>query len=188
MPVTVAVLLFITLALSYGIGRQLGHPTGWVGRRLMGRTLNTANKTMLDAAVDALGARRGERIADVGFGGGYALERIREHVSPARPVGVEISLAMLDAARERWGEAVELHTADVAALPFPDGSLDGGTDGEYDVLLVRSRTGPGRNPTSVAEGRTARAGRTATGPDAAVAGDVVRISTVFSRQDRAVDA
>jgi len=46
-------------------------------------------------------------------------------VRPARVAGVEISEAMLDAAIQRWGEAVELHRADAAAMPFADGSCDG---------------------------------------------------------------
>jgi ubiquinone/menaquinone biosynthesis C-methylase UbiE len=112
------------LALCYGIGRQLAHPRGWIGRRLMVPTLNRGNKSMLDAAVEALAPRPGERIVDVGFGGGYALDRIREAVAPARAVGVEIAEAMIASGRERCGNAVELHHADVAALPFDAASFD----------------------------------------------------------------
>lgn len=117
--------VLLLLALCYAMARQLGHPRGWVGRRLMARALNGANKGLLDAAVEALEARKGDRIVDVGFGGGYALDRIRERVAPARPAGVEISLAMIEAGRERWGDAVDLHRTDVARMPFADGSQDG---------------------------------------------------------------
>jgi SAM-dependent methyltransferase len=115
----------VLLVLCYGLGRQLAHPHGWIGRRLVGPTLNRGNRTMLDAAVHALAARPDERIVDVGFGGGYALDRIRAAVAPARAAGVEIADAMLAAGRERWGDAVELHHADVTAMPFETGSLDG---------------------------------------------------------------
>jgi len=46
-------------------------------------------------------------------------------VAPRRPVGIEISAAMVEAARERWGDAVEVHLADVASLPLADASADG---------------------------------------------------------------
>jgi SAM-dependent methyltransferase len=115
----------VLLALSWGLARQLGHPRGWMGRRWMSRMLNDANRTMLDAAVEAVDARSGECIVDVGFGGGHTLERLRPIVAPRRPVGIEISEAMVDAARERWGDAVETHLADVVSLPLADASADG---------------------------------------------------------------
>lgn len=79
---------------------------------------------MLETALEELAPRPGERIADVGFGGGLTLERIRERSAPARPVGMEISLAMVEAARRRWGNAMELFQADVASIPLADSSLD----------------------------------------------------------------
>jgi arsenite methyltransferase len=120
---------FLPLALVavffYAAAKQLGKPSGWFGRRVMGQALNQGNKRILDSAVDALDPRSGERIVDVGFGGGYALDLIRERVAPARAAGVEISTAMVERARERWGSGVDLHLADVAAMPFDDASYDG---------------------------------------------------------------
>jgi SAM-dependent methyltransferase len=124
-PAVAAVPLLLFLALAYAASRQLRHPSGWVGRRWMASLFNEGNRTMLDAAVEVLDAKVGERIVDVGFGGGYALGRILEQVAPARPAGVEISRAMIDAGRARWGNAVELHLADVTAMPFEAGSCDG---------------------------------------------------------------
>jgi arsenite methyltransferase len=121
----VSVFVVVFAALCYGASRQLGRPSGWVGRHFMGKALNQGNRRLLDAAVEALAPTAGERIVDIGFGGGYSLELIRERVVPARPVGVEISAAMIEAGRERWGDAVELHLANVAAMPFEDASCDG---------------------------------------------------------------
>jgi len=112
-------------ALLFGLSRQLGRPSGWFGRRVMGKLLNQGNQRFLDDAVEALAPAPGERIVDVGFGGGYALDLIRERVAPARPAGVEISAVMLEQGRARWGDAVDVHLADVAAMPFQDASLDG---------------------------------------------------------------
>ena len=82
----------------YALAKQLGNPRGWFGRAVMPSFLNQGNRTILDAAVRALGAKPGERIVDVGFGGGYALQLIAPMVKPLRVTGVEISEAMIDAA------------------------------------------------------------------------------------------
>jgi arsenite methyltransferase len=117
--------LALLVAFFYGASRQLGRPSGWVGRRVMGEALNQANRRFLDAAVEALDPRSGERIVDVGFGGGHAIDLLRERVAPARPAGVEISAAMVERGRERWGDDVDVHLADVVAMPFDDASCDG---------------------------------------------------------------
>ncbi len=117
-------LVFLLFTLCYAMAKQFGRPRGWFGRRFMGKVLNHGNKSMLDAAVEGLQPKEGEQIIDVGFGGGYALDRVRERVAPARPVGVEISLPMIEAGRERWGDAVELHRADVTAMPFAEAVAD----------------------------------------------------------------
>ena len=117
-------LVFLLFTLCYAMAKQFGRPRGWFGRRFMGKVLNHGNKSMLDAAVEGLQPKEGEQIIDVGFGGGYALDRVRERVAPARPVGVEISLPMIEAGRERWGDAVELHRADVIAMPFAEAVAD----------------------------------------------------------------
>jgi SAM-dependent methyltransferase len=117
--------VLLLLVFSYAAARQLARPSGWVGKRWMAHMFNSANRTMLDAAVEAVDAKPGERIVDAGFGGGYALDRLRERVAPQRPVGVEIAVAMIEAGRARWGDTVELHLSDVAAMPFPDGWCDG---------------------------------------------------------------
>ncbi len=118
-------ILLVLAALLFGLSRQLGQPSGWFGRRAMGKLLNRGNQRFLDDAVEALAPASGERVVDVGFGGGRALDLIRARVAPARPAGVDISTVMVEQGRERWGDGVELHLADVAAMPFQDASVDG---------------------------------------------------------------
>ena len=61
----------------------------------------------------------------MGFGGGYALQSIAPRVMPAKVTGVEISDAMIAAATIRWGQTIEIHRADAAAMPFANGWFDG---------------------------------------------------------------
>ena len=69
----------------------------------MGKMLNRGNQRFLDDAVEALAPASGERIVDVGFGGGHALDLIRERVAPARPAGVEISTVMVEQGQRALG-------------------------------------------------------------------------------------
>jgi ubiquinone/menaquinone biosynthesis C-methylase UbiE len=90
----------------------------------MASLLNEGNRALLDAVLDVAAPTPGARVVDVGFGGGYTLERLAPLVSPERVVGVEVSETMISAARERSGDAHDLHLADAAALPFPEASFD----------------------------------------------------------------
>jgi ubiquinone/menaquinone biosynthesis C-methylase UbiE len=79
-----------------------------------------------EAAADALGLRRGDRVLDAGCGTGRALTPLRAAVGPSGTVvGVDLTPAMLEAAvragRDRDGL---LLLADVAALPLRSASLD----------------------------------------------------------------
>lgn len=71
---------------------------------------------------ELLRLRPGGRVADVGCGIGTVLLELAER--GAEPVGVDVSEAMLVEA-ERRAPGSELHAADAARLPFPDGSLAG---------------------------------------------------------------
>jgi ubiquinone/menaquinone biosynthesis C-methylase UbiE len=106
------------------MARQLRKPSGWFGRRVMASLLNEGNRDLLDSALDAAEATPGATVVDVGFGGGYTLERLAPLVRPERVAGVEISESMISALRARTGDAFDLHLADAAALPFPDASFD----------------------------------------------------------------
>ena len=77
-------------------------------------------------ALEALDVRPGDRVLEVGFGGGALLASILE-AGAARAIGVDVSEAMLDRARRRFaGESgrVELHLASAEKLPLADGAAD----------------------------------------------------------------
>lgn len=106
------------------MARQLRRPSGWFGRRVMTSLLNEGNRALLDSVVETAAPTSGARVVDVGFGGGHTLDLLAPLVTPARVAGVEISGTMISAMRQRTGDAYELHLADAATLPFPEGSID----------------------------------------------------------------
>jgi SAM-dependent methyltransferase len=82
---------------------------------------------LTQAAFDALQLRPGERVLDIGCGGGATALKAAEHVGASgRVVGVDISRPLLDLARQR-AEArpnVTFVEADAGAAAIPGGPFD----------------------------------------------------------------
>lgn len=75
---------------------------------------------------DALGARRGGGVLDVGCGTG----KLGALLAPAHDVvGMDLSQQMLVAAREHFGSTLRLVRGSVFELPFPDGMFAGAVSG-----------------------------------------------------------
>jgi trans-aconitate 2-methyltransferase len=66
--------------------------------------------------LDRLDLRGDERVLDAGCGTGRVTAALVERLPRGEVVAVDGSPAMVEAARERLGDAVELHVADLAAL------------------------------------------------------------------------
>jgi ubiquinone/menaquinone biosynthesis C-methylase UbiE len=77
-------------------------------------------------ALSELDIRRGDRVLEVGFGGGALLDLILA-AGAARVIGVDVSDAMVERARRRFaGKAsrVEVHRASAESLPLDDCTVD----------------------------------------------------------------
>jgi len=85
--------------------------------------------------LDQLGLRGDERILDMGCGRGAVLLMAAQHLTTGRAVGVDLwqsrdqsgnaaDATQRNAVAEGVADRVELHTADMMALPFADGSFD----------------------------------------------------------------
>ncbi|MBR7838752.1 class I SAM-dependent methyltransferase [Actinospica durhamensis] len=75
------------------------------------------------AVLDLAGDVTGRRILDVGCGAGPLLESLRDR--GAVVTGIEPSAEMLELAKRRLGEDVDLRLADLQdPLPFPDNAFD----------------------------------------------------------------
>jgi arsenite methyltransferase len=85
--------------------------------------------------LDQLQLRGDERILDLGCGRGAVLLMAAQHLTTGRAVGVDLwrrvdqsgnsaGATRRNAAAEEVEDRVELHTGDMTALPFEDGSFD----------------------------------------------------------------
>ena len=85
--------------------------------------------------LDGLGLRGDERILDLGCGRGAVLLRAAQHLTTGRAVGVDLwrgadqsgnsaEATLRNALAEGVADRVELHTADMTALPFEDDGFD----------------------------------------------------------------
>ena len=103
---------------------QFACPSGWLGG-LVGRLMAFRNAPMNAVVVDALDPCPDERIVEIGFGPGVALEMAAARVGNGLLAGVDVSRLMVERARRRLHRhlspgCVDLRTGSASALPFPD--------------------------------------------------------------------
>ena len=58
------------------LARQFARPSGWIGRRLIAPWLDRISAPMARLALDMLEPGPGERVLDVGFGGGGLIAKL----------------------------------------------------------------------------------------------------------------
>lgn len=100
-------------------------PQGWLGRRLYRDP--AAHRAGFAAILEALQIRPGERVLEIGCGGGVLLADLLAR--GARAGGLDHSTDMLVLAAQRnaaalAGGRLELHQGDAGTLPWPDASFD----------------------------------------------------------------
>ena len=107
--------------------RQFSGPSGPLGR-LAGRLMARLNGPLNDWAVDLLELSAADRVLEVGYGPGLAIERIAARASQGLVVGVDRSELMRRQAARRNRTAlaagrVELHVGSAERLPAPAASF-----------------------------------------------------------------
>jgi ubiquinone/menaquinone biosynthesis C-methylase UbiE len=112
------------------IVRQFGRPTGLVGL-LVGRVLATrpSNRARNRRTIELLEIQPGDRVLEIGFGPGLAIEMAAGLATRGKIVGIEHSDVMLRQASRRNRAAiaasrVELVLASASALPTFDEPFD----------------------------------------------------------------
>ena len=113
------------MTISELIAAQLGRPA-WPLAAIAGSIWNRRNSALNDCLMDLLELQPDDRVLDIGFGGGYLLDRISAIVSEGSLEGVDVSSAMVRQAEKRYRKKVEagilrFTCAAVESLPFSEG-------------------------------------------------------------------
>src|SRR5919109_2100397 len=108
--------------------RMFGRPTGVLGR-IGGLILARFNRAFAEEIVALLDVRAAERVLEVGFGPGVAIELLTSAASVAKVAGVDPSTEMVEQASARNAAAirtgaVDLRQGSVESMPFEDDSFD----------------------------------------------------------------
>ncbi|MGZ6644584.1 MAG: class I SAM-dependent methyltransferase [Solirubrobacteraceae bacterium] len=116
---------------------------GWDGAAY--DRLSTPMQAMGLEVLERLELAGDETVIDAGCGSGRITETLVARLPRGRAIGVDGSPSMIEAARERLGDAVELHVADLLALDLgvrADAILSTATFhwiGDHDRLFARLR-------------------------------------------------
>lgn len=110
------------------IQQQAGNPSGLIGR-IFGWTMNVFNRADNRWTIELLNLQPTDKLLEVGFGTGQAIEYAAEKITQGLIVGLDHSETMLDVASKRNAAAmaqkrVQLQLGEVESLPFPDGCFD----------------------------------------------------------------
>jgi SAM-dependent methyltransferase len=119
----------ILARLSSPVAGQFARPHG-PAVALMAPFLNLVNRWVNRAAVEALAIGSGERILDVGFGGGVGMRLALAQVGEGQVTGVDLSAEVVARARRRFSSDIDqgrltVMEGSVERLPVPAGSFDG---------------------------------------------------------------
>ena len=116
--------------LRKAIVRQFMRPTGFAGR-LVGLVMATrpSNRERNRRTIDLLKIRPDDRVLEIGYGPGLAIQWAAERAVRGKVVGIDHSELMHRQAARRNDRAiqtghVELHTAPLDAMPAFDGRFD----------------------------------------------------------------
>ena len=109
------------------ISAQLEKPTGWIGRFLISRWLDSGNAALHEFCIDRMNLTATDRVLEIGFGSGRTIARIAR--TAAFVAGVDFSPEMVESAkalnrRNISAGRVDIRNAAVSALPFDDRTFD----------------------------------------------------------------
>jgi SAM-dependent methyltransferase len=107
------------------LARQLGKPSGFFGKFVLGPLWNKRNEKLNDVTLDKLELTQDDRVLDIGFGGGYLLKKIVPEIVSGFVAGIDISPVIVANCRSQFSAAIDTGKIDircgsVEALTFPD--------------------------------------------------------------------
>jgi SAM-dependent methyltransferase len=115
------------MTLSKFLAKQLGNPSGIMGK-FAAFVWNRRNAALNDAVFDMLALEPSDRVLEIGFGGGYLLDRVSTIVTDGLLAGVDVSPAMVALCENRFRNRIregklELKRAAAESLPYPPKSF-----------------------------------------------------------------
>jgi len=116
--------------LSRFLAAQFRQPSGLFGRLIMPGVLNRRNAALLGASIEAVALRPGERLLDLGFGGGQTFRLAAPQVGAEGGLwGVDFSPDVVAAGQRAHRGLIaagrlQLVVGDVAQLPLREGWVD----------------------------------------------------------------
>ncbi len=90
------------------LAKQLGHPSGIFGRLLM-KLLNKGNASMNDFTFQQLDLQGEDAVLEIGFGGGYLLEKIINSQIPSRIIGIDPQVDVINMGKKKFQQAIALN-------------------------------------------------------------------------------
>jgi arsenite methyltransferase len=104
--------------------KQLSHPSGILGRFVLPRVWNRRNSVLNEVALNSMALRPGDRVLEVGFGGGQLLGHMAGAITDGLLAGVDVSPAMVAFCERRYRGLIregklELRCASAESLPYP---------------------------------------------------------------------
>lgn len=102
---------------------QLARPHGLFSR-LIAPLMERANHTINGHVVAALGLTPGQRVLEIGFGGGIGLATVLARQPALALAGVDPSPEMVAHCQRRFGNKVDVRLGGAEQLAWPDGSFD----------------------------------------------------------------
>lgn len=108
------------------IAGQLRNPSGAFGRYVMPGFFNRSSAAINQSTLASLALEPGDRVLEIGFGGGELIAHIEPFVPQGSVVGVDFSPDMVAACEKRFAPLipagrVELRCARAEELPYADG-------------------------------------------------------------------
>ena len=109
------------------LAKQLGYPSGFFGRLLM-KLLNKGNADMNDFTFQQLDLQSEDAVLEIGFGGGYLLEKIIASQIPSCIAGIDPQVDVINMGTKKFSQAIsegnlELQQSSGESLPYEDNTF-----------------------------------------------------------------
>jgi ubiquinone/menaquinone biosynthesis C-methylase UbiE len=114
------------MGVSEFVARQLGKPSGFVGRYATSPFMNRVNAAVNQLTLESLALEPDDQVIEVGFGGGDLLRRMAPVTADGLIVGVDLSPDMVAMGTKKLASLiqarrVELRCASAESLPYDAG-------------------------------------------------------------------